>query len=264
MITFKGLLFCYLLQGVIGFTAYDCSQPEKVKVYDLLSAGQCEDTRPGHIERSMWGEVVQVKEQFHITAYSCYVVVTTSQQHCGMWSHAGIQRHQNFRQVINIEPQACRRARDTNTIILGQKTFNVTANVRNYFNVIVSGHFDDTTLKCYGNEDGLIIQNDYEGFFGYKPVQVHTVTQTLTIPTVGGPLQAKVHDESLMDSEFGTYVWKTPDVDCPDSMISLYRGEVVVKTNSSSRNPILTGAMVIIDIHNSNASQVRRTGPLAY
>lgn len=256
MIIFKLLFFFFWLQTVFGFTAYDCSEPERVKQYDLLSAGECEDTKPGLVERSMWGEVVQLKETFHITAYSCYVVVTTSQQHCGMFSHAGIQRHQNFRQVINIEPQLCRAARDTKTIILDQKTFNVTANVRNYFNTIVSGHFDEQSKKCYGNDEGLVIQNDYEAFFGEKPVQVHTTSQTMTIPTVGGPLQARVHDESLMDSEFGTFVWKTPDVDCPDSMISLYRGQVVVKTNTSSRNPILTGAMVIIDIHNSNESQV--------
>lgn len=253
------LVLCVLfsIQAVGAFTAYDCSQPEVVKHYDLLSAGDCA-TEPNDrlVERSIYGEVVQVKEMMHIEAYSCYAVVTTSQQHCGMWSHAGIQRHKNFRQVVNIEPQACRNAQKTKMITLEGRTFNVTNNVRNYFNVISAGLFDEETLKCYGDSNGLVIQNDYEVYFGYRSVQVHTVTQIITIPTVGGPLQARVHDEGVMDSEFGTFVWSVPDLACPDSIISLYRGQVVLKTNSS-RTPVFRGGIVIIDIQeDTNESQV--------
>lgn len=84
-------LFCFvwLNPGVQGFTAYDCSNPETVTAFDLVSQPQCDEQHGGMVERTLWSELVQVKETIHIPAYSCYIVVTTTAQHCGMFSHAG-------------------------------------------------------------------------------------------------------------------------------------------------------------------------------
>lgn len=154
-----------------------------------------------------------------------------------------------------IEAQDCRKARLTKQISLDKQVFNITENVRTNFQVIASGSFNMEKLSCTGDKDGLVTVNNYEAFFGEKSVLLHRVSNTVSIPTIGGTIAARVHDESVRDAEFGTYVWNTPNVECPDSMVSLYRGQLSVKTNSSS-NPNLIGAMVIVDVHKANESQV--------
>lgn len=157
--------------------------------------------------------------------------------------------------MVPIEAQLCRHARATKTITLDGKIFNISENVRNYFQVIVGGSFNTAKLSCSGNDDGLVVINDYEGFFGEKTVMVHRVTNTVTIQTIGGGLSARLHDESVRDAEFGTFIWDFPNVECPDSMVSLYSGQLTVKTNSST-NPNLIGGVVIVDVHNGKESQV--------
>ena len=163
--------------------------------------------------------------------------------------------HRRFRQVVPIEAQMCRNARATKTITLDGKSFNFTENIMNNFQVIVGGSFNFKKLTCAGNDEGLIIINEYEAYFGAKTVSVHRVTNTVSIQTIGGNIAARLHDESLRDSEFGTYIWDFPNVKCPDTMITLYRGQLSVKTNTSS-NPNLVGGVVIIDVHTGQESQV--------
>jgi len=82
-------LLSVFVDGVTSFTAYDCSQPESVTTYDLIATPECNENHAGLVERTLWSEIIQLKETIHITAYSCYLVVTTTAQHCGMFSHAG-------------------------------------------------------------------------------------------------------------------------------------------------------------------------------
>ncbi len=53
------------------------------------------------------------------------------------------------------------------------------------------------------------------------------------ITTTSG-LIAPVTDQSMMDTQDGTYVWEYSQEDCPDSIVQLYLGSIKVLSNSSN------------------------------
>ncbi len=83
------LLMCLMVSSVEEFTAYDCSNRSNVvEAYSLLEPDTC--AKEGKVETTVYGEIVQIKQDRMIPVFRCIVVETLVAHYCGMFSAAGV------------------------------------------------------------------------------------------------------------------------------------------------------------------------------
>ncbi len=72
------LLMCLAGSPVEGFTAYDCSNRSNiVEAYSLLEPDACANMgKEGEVETTVYGEIVQIKQDRMIPIFRCIVVET--------------------------------------------------------------------------------------------------------------------------------------------------------------------------------------------
>jgi hypothetical protein len=87
------LLMCLMVSSVDEFTTYDCSNRSNVvEAYSLLEPDACANMgKEGEVETTVYGEIVQIKQDRMIPVFRCIVVETLVAQYCGMFSAAGGQ-----------------------------------------------------------------------------------------------------------------------------------------------------------------------------
>jgi hypothetical protein len=87
------LLMCLMVSSEDGFTAYDCSNRSNVvEAYSLLEPDACANMgKEGEVETTVYGEIVQIKQDRKIPVFRCIVVETLVAQYCGMFSAAGVK-----------------------------------------------------------------------------------------------------------------------------------------------------------------------------
>jgi hypothetical protein len=92
------LLMCLMVNSVEGFTAYDCSNRSNVmEAYSLLEPDTCANMgKEGEVKTTVYGEIVQIKQDRMIPVFRCIVVETLVAQYCGMFSAAGVTRYIRF------------------------------------------------------------------------------------------------------------------------------------------------------------------------
>jgi hypothetical protein len=106
----------YLAGGPVeAFTAYDCTNRSNVvEAYSLLEPDACANSgRDGEVETTVFGEIVQIKQDRMIPVFRCIVIETLMAQYCGMFSAAGVTRYLKFRELKPLEAWECRKARRT-------------------------------------------------------------------------------------------------------------------------------------------------------
>ncbi len=81
------ILACLTRSPVEAFTAYDCSNRSNVvESYSLLELDACANMgRDGEVETTVYGEIVQIKQDRMIPVFRCTVVETLVAQYCGIW-----------------------------------------------------------------------------------------------------------------------------------------------------------------------------------
>jgi hypothetical protein len=92
--------FASLMRSLVAaFTAYDCSNRSNVvESYSLLEPDACANMgRDGEVETTVYGEIVQIKQDRMIPMFRCTVIETLVAQYCGMFSAAGVTRYLKFR-----------------------------------------------------------------------------------------------------------------------------------------------------------------------
>jgi hypothetical protein len=99
------LLMCLMVGSVSGFTAYDCSnRTNVVEAYSLLEPDACANMgKDGEVETTVYGEIVQIKQDRMIPVFRCVVIETLVAQYCGMFSAAGVKRYNQFRELRPLE-----------------------------------------------------------------------------------------------------------------------------------------------------------------
>jgi hypothetical protein len=117
------LLMCLMVSSVDGFTAYDCSNWSKVvEAYSLLEPDACANMgKEGEVETTVYGEIVQIKQDRMIPVFRCIVIETLVAQYCGMFSAAGATRYIRFRELKPLEAWECRQARLNSQIHINGK-----------------------------------------------------------------------------------------------------------------------------------------------
>ncbi len=72
------MLFCPSGEVVEGFTPYDCSNRSNiVESYSLLEPDACANMgKEGEVETTVYGEIVQIKQDRMISVFMCIVIKT--------------------------------------------------------------------------------------------------------------------------------------------------------------------------------------------
>jgi hypothetical protein len=96
---------CLVRNPVAAFTTYDCSNRSNVvEAYSLLEPDACANMgRDGEVETTVYGEIVQIKQDRMIPVFRCTVIETLVAQYCGMFSAAGVTRYLKFRELKQLE-----------------------------------------------------------------------------------------------------------------------------------------------------------------
>jgi hypothetical protein len=86
------LLTCLMVSSADGFTTYDCSNRSNVEeAYSLLEPDACANMgKEGEVETTVYGKIVQIKQDRMIPVFRCIVIETLVAQYCRMFSSSGV------------------------------------------------------------------------------------------------------------------------------------------------------------------------------
>jgi hypothetical protein len=114
------LILCLARSPVEGFTACDCSNRSNVvEAYLLLEPDACANMgKEGEVETTVYGEIVQIKQDQMIPVFRCIVNENVISQYCDMFSAAGVVRYVRFRELKPLEAWECRQARRSGKIVI--------------------------------------------------------------------------------------------------------------------------------------------------
>jgi hypothetical protein len=222
------MLICLSGQAVEGFTAYDCSnQSNIVESYSVLEPDACANMgKEGEVETTVYGEIMQIKQDRMIPVFRCIVIETIISQYCGMFSAAGVARYIRFREPRMLEAWEWRQARKSGKIIINDRTFQGKIGATASHSMFLADKLDDesrcevgiVTFPDRQTMSGQAGQGLYEITLREEFARLNELTGSLTL-TLG--VQAMAGDKSIVDSLEGTEVWDmilwracTPSSDC--------------------------------------------------
>jgi hypothetical protein len=195
--------------------------------------------KEGEVETTVYGEIVQIKQDRMISVFRCIVIETIISQYCSMFSAAGVTRYIRFREPRTLEAWECRQARKSGKIIINGKTFQGKIGATASHSMFLAGGLDDKS-NC---EAGIIsfpngqtlgrqaAQGLYEITLREEFTGLNELPESLTL-TSG--VQAAAGDKSIVDSQEGMVVWEYDSMTCPQTIVRLYRGMMKVYVNQSN------------------------------
>jgi hypothetical protein len=245
------LLMCLMLSSAGGFTAYDCSNRTNiVEAYSLLEPDACANMgKDGEVETTVYGEIVQIKQDRMIPVFRCMVIETLVAQYCGMFSAAGVKRYIRFREPRPLEAWECRLARLNGQIHINGEVLKGKAGATVSHTTFLAGGLDDesrcevgiVTLPNGKVLNGQVAQGLYEITLREEFARLNELTGSVTL-TSG--VQAAAGDKSIVDSLEGTVVWEYDSMACPQTIVRLYRGMMKAYVNQSNT---YEGSTVVVE-----------------
>jgi hypothetical protein len=79
--------------------------------------------KEGQVETTVYGEIVQIKQDRMIPVFRCIVIEILISQYCGMFSAAGVARFIRFWELMALEAWECCQARKSGKIVINGRTF---------------------------------------------------------------------------------------------------------------------------------------------
>ncbi len=168
------MLACLTRSPVEVFTAYDCSnQSNVVESYSLLEPDACASMgRDGEVETTVYGEIVQIKQDRMIPVFRCTVVETLVVQYCGMFSAAGVTRYIRFRELKPIEAWECLKARTSGLLTINGRVVSGKVGATASHTMFLSGGLDDES-SC---EVGMVTLRDGKVLSGLASQGLYEIT----------------------------------------------------------------------------------------
>ncbi len=159
---------------VEGFTAYDCSnQSNVVEAYTLLEPDACANMgKEGEVETTVYGEIVQIKQDRMIPVFWCIVIETLISQYCGMFSVAGVARYIRFRELRALEAWESRQARKSGKIVINGRTLEGKIEVTASHSMYLASGLDDQS-RC---EVGIVTFPDGKTLDGQAAQGLYEIT----------------------------------------------------------------------------------------
>jgi hypothetical protein len=138
-------ILCPVGSQVDAFTAYDCSNRSNiVESYLLLEPDACAvSDKTGEVETTVYGAIMQIKQDRIIPIFRCQVIETIVSQYFGHWPPAGITRYILFREPKVLEAWECRQARMHGKVVIGGSTVQATIRATTSHAMFLSGAMDD-------------------------------------------------------------------------------------------------------------------------
>jgi hypothetical protein len=132
-------------QLVMCFVAYDCANGTKrVDAYSLLEPPACPTTKDHHeVERTIFGERVQMKKDRTVPVFRCTVIESVMSQYCGFNLAGGVVRYLTFREPRRVEAQECRATKEKGKMAVGCQEFRVTPDMNISHSTFLHGDFTD-------------------------------------------------------------------------------------------------------------------------
>jgi hypothetical protein len=189
------------------------------------------------IERELFGEIVQIKKERLVQVTRCMASQTIKLAYCGFQSRSGMERYEKFFELIVIEPADCWLAAKTVRFKLNRRDYMFDMNVRLSVIVNLVGGLDNN-----GNcEVGLFEVNGvplkgqvatamYDIYVSQEWARANDLTGSIKLSEY---LMGSTTDPTLVDSGEGTFIWDYSQDTCPDTLVSLYRGRILMLTNST-------------------------------
>jgi hypothetical protein len=245
------LLLCISGHPAEGFTVYDCSnQSNIVEAYLLLEPDACANmSKEGEVETTVYGEIVQIKQDRMTPVFRCIVIETLIAQYCGMFSAAGVARYIRFREPRALEAWECRQARKSGKIVINGRTFEGKIGATASHSMFLARGLDDESRCEVGivtfpdgkTLDRQAAQGLYEITLSEEFARLNELTGSLIL-TSG--VQAAAGDKSIVDSLEGTVVWEYDSMACPQTIVWLYRGMMKAYVNQTNT---YKGSTVVVE-----------------
>ncbi len=199
-----------------------------MEAYSLLEPDACANMgKEGEVETTVYGEIVQIKQDRMIPMFRSIVVETLVARYCGMFSAAGVTRYIRFRELKPLEAWECRQAKMSGQIVINGRTLKGKSGATASHSMYLAGGLDDdsrcevgiVTLPNGKVLNGQVAQGLYEITLREEFARLNELTGSLTL-TSG--VQAAAGDKSIMDSLEGTVVWEYDSMACPQTIVRLY------------------------------------------
>jgi hypothetical protein len=166
-----------------------------------------------------------------------------------MFSAAGVTRYIRFRELKPIEAWECRKARTRGLLTINGRVVSGKVGATSSHTMFLSGGLDDenscevgmVTLRDGKVLSGLASQGLYEITLREEFSRMNKLTGSLTL-TSG--VQASAADRSISDSLEGTVVWEYDPMECPQTIVKLYKGMMKAYVNQSNT---YEGSTVIVE-----------------
>jgi hypothetical protein len=248
------IVACLAGGPVSAFTAYNCSdcsdQSNIVESYSLLEPDACANSdKDGEVETTVYGEIVQIQQDRMKPVFRCTVIETLVAQHCGMFSHVGVTRYLKLRELKPMEAWECRKARTSGSILINGHPVDGKVGATVSHTMFLARDLDDDdncevgTVTTSGGKalKGVAAQGLYEITLREEFARMNELTGSLTL-TSG--VQARATDKSISDSLEGTVVWEYDPMECPQTIVRLYKGMMKAYVNQSSS---YEGSTVVVE-----------------
>jgi hypothetical protein len=242
---------CLARSPAEAFTAYDCTNRSNiVEAYSLLEPDACANMgRDGEVETTVYGEIVQIKQDRMIPVFRCTVIETLVAQYCGMFSAAGVTRYLKFRELKPLEAWECRKAQRNGQLLINGRPVEGKIGATVSHTMFLAGDLDDdsnckvgtVTLRDGKVLGGMASQGLYEITLREEFARMNELTGSLTL-TSG--IQARAADKSIADSLEGTVVWEYDPMECPQTIVKLYKGMMKAYVNQTST---YEGSTVVVE-----------------
>jgi hypothetical protein len=170
-------------------------------------------------------------------------------QYCGMFSAAEVILYLRFRELKPLEAWECRKARRSGQLIINGRTVSGKIGATASHTMFLSRGLDDdsaceagmVTLPNGKVLNGLASQGLYEITLREEFARLNKLTGSLTLTSV---VQVRAADRSIVDSLEGTVLCEYDSMDCPQTIVRLYRGMMKAYVNQTTT---YEGSTVIVE-----------------
>ncbi len=178
---------------------------------------------------TVYGEIVQIKQDRMISVFRFIVIETIISQYCDMFSAGGVARYVRFREPRTLEAWECRQARKSGKIIINGRTFQGKIGATASHSMFLASGLDaksncEVGIITFPNGEtlgGQAAQGLYEITLREEFERLNELTGSLTLAS---GVQAAAGDKSIVDSLEGTVVWEYDSMACPQAIVRLYGG----------------------------------------
>jgi hypothetical protein len=115
-----------------------------VEAFSLLEPDACANMgKEGEVETTVYGEIVQIKQDRMMPLFQCIVIETLISQYCGMFLAAGVAKYIRFRELRALEAWECRQVRKSGKIVINGRTLEGKIGATTSYSMYLAGGLDD-------------------------------------------------------------------------------------------------------------------------